>query len=233
MSDPGDASPAAGADGGLLVWGAGGHGRVVGALVRAAGRRLAGYVDADAGRLGHPVDPLGAAVVATEADLLRATAAGALPRGAAGVVLGIGDNAARLACLRALSGFAVPTLVHPSAVVCGTAAMGRAGVVLPHALVHTGARLGDGVIVNSAAVVEHDCVLDDGVHVSPGAVLAGGVGVGAGAWIGAGAVVIPGVRVGRGAVVGAGAVVIRDVPDHATVVGNPARVIRIEQRQGT
>ena len=41
--------------------------------------------------------------------------------------------------------------------------------------------------------------------------------------IGAGAVILPGLVIGRWATVGAGAVVTRDVPDHALVVGNPAR----------
>jgi acetyltransferase-like isoleucine patch superfamily enzyme len=45
-----------------------------------------------------------------------------------------------------------------------------------------------------------------------------------GASIGAGAVVLPGVTIGRWALVGAGAVVTRDVPEHALVTGNPARV---------
>jgi acetyltransferase-like isoleucine patch superfamily enzyme len=46
-----------------------------------------------------------------------------------------------------------------------------------------------------------------------------------GASIGAGAVVLPGVTIGKWAMVGAGAVVTRDVPDHALVTGNPARVV--------
>jgi acetyltransferase-like isoleucine patch superfamily enzyme len=46
-----------------------------------------------------------------------------------------------------------------------------------------------------------------------------------GATIGANATVVCGVTVGRWAFVGAGAVVIADVPDHALVVGNPARRI--------
>lgn len=46
--------------------------------------------------------------------------------------------------------------------------------------------------------------------------------------IGSGATILCGVRVGKGAVVGAGAVVTRDVPPGATVVGNPARVVRRE-----
>ena len=44
-----------------------------------------------------------------------------------------------------------------------------------------------------------------------------------GASLGSGAVILGGVRIGAGALIGAGAVVTRDVPDGATVVGNPAR----------
>jgi len=44
------------------------------------------------------------------------------------------------------------------------------------------------------------------------------------AWIGIGAIVLKGVRIGRAARVAAGAVVTRDVPDGATVAGNPARL---------
>jgi UDP-2-acetamido-3-amino-2,3-dideoxy-glucuronate N-acetyltransferase len=47
--------------------------------------------------------------------------------------------------------------------------------------------------------------------------------VGYGASIGAGAIILPGLRIGAWALVGAGSVVTRDVPDHAIVVGNPAR----------
>lgn len=47
-----------------------------------------------------------------------------------------------------------------------------------------------------------------------------------GASIGANATILAGVTVGEGAMVGAGAVVTRDVPAHAVVVGNPARVVR-------
>src|SRR6185369_11341445 len=47
-----------------------------------------------------------------------------------------------------------------------------------------------------------------------------------GASIGSGATILCGITIGERAIVGAGSVVIRDVPDGATVVGNPARVLR-------
>jgi UDP-2-acetamido-3-amino-2,3-dideoxy-glucuronate N-acetyltransferase len=44
-----------------------------------------------------------------------------------------------------------------------------------------------------------------------------------GATIGANATIVCGVKIGRYALIGAGAVVTRNVPDHALVLGNPAR----------
>lgn len=46
-----------------------------------------------------------------------------------------------------------------------------------------------------------------------------------GASIGSNATIVCGVTIGQNALVGAGAVVTRNVPDHAIVAGNPARVI--------
>ncbi|HET8655868.1 MAG TPA: acetyltransferase [Longimicrobiaceae bacterium] len=215
----------------FLVWGAGGHGRVVADVVRALGGRVAGYVDADAARLGQVVDAGGGRVVSTQDGLLRTIrAGGGYPEGIDAVALAIGSNAARHDCLQQLRGLSAPPLVHLSAVVSPSAAIGPATVVLPRVVINAGAQVGAAVILNTGAIVEHDCVIGDAAHVSPGAVLAGGVRVGERSWVGAGAVVIQGVTIGDDVVVGAGAVVIRDVPDGQTVVGNPARPIR---RRGT
>jgi len=48
--------------------------------------------------------------------------------------------------------------------------------------------------------------------------------------IGANATILCGVEIGAGAIVGAGAVVVRDVPENTTVVGNPARIIKLKNR---
>ena len=47
-----------------------------------------------------------------------------------------------------------------------------------------------------------------------------------GASIGSGATILSNITIGAHAMIGAGSVVTRDVPAHAVVVGNPARVVR-------
>jgi sugar O-acyltransferase (sialic acid O-acetyltransferase NeuD family) len=210
----------------FLIWGGGGHGKVVADIIRAAGCTVVGFADRDPAKLHRIVEPGGASVVISEADLLALLAgSGALSdvEGATAIALGIGDNVSRITSLRHAPDVSISTLVHPSAIVSASSVLGRGTVVFPLAVINAAARVGEGVIVNSGAIIEHDCVVGDGAHVAPGSVLTGGVHVGARTTVGAGATVLPGIRIGSDAIVGAGAVVTRDVPDHATVAGNPAK----------
>lgn len=215
----------------ILIWGAGGHGKVVGELARSLGHRVAGFIDAAPERRGEIVDAAGSAVVATEAELWLMLAAGdVLPADAEHVVPAFGDNSLRLRAVTGLGPHIAPPVAHPSSIVSPSAHIGLGTVVLAGAVVNASAVIGRGVIINTASIVEHDVRVEDGAHVSPGAVLTGGVFVGECAWIGASAVVLPGVRIGSGAIVGAGAVAHRDVPAGSTVVGNPARAVVTRMR---
>lgn len=51
----------------------------------------------------------------------------------------------------------------------------------------------------------------------------------AGASIGSGSTILSKVTIGQHAIVGAGSVVIKDVPSHAIVAGNPARILRYQE----
>jgi sugar O-acyltransferase (sialic acid O-acetyltransferase NeuD family) len=120
----------------------------------------------------------------------------------------------------------LPSLVHPTATIAASATLGEGCIISAGAIVNVDACIGRFCIINSAATIDHDNVLEESVTIGPGAHLAGHVTVGFGAFIGIGATVIGGVTIRRRATVGAGAVVIRDVPEGATVVGNPARVVK-------
>jgi UDP-2-acetamido-3-amino-2,3-dideoxy-glucuronate N-acetyltransferase len=112
--------------------------------------------------------------------------------------------------------------------------------------IDAGVHIGDQCKIQNGVSVYQGVTLEEGVFCGPNAVFTNdlrprainpdGTLQGAGDWevtptwvlqgasIGANATVICGVTIGRWAMVGAGAVVTRDVPDHALVYGNPARV---------
>jgi acetyltransferase EpsM len=118
-------------------------------------------------------------------------------------------------------------VIHPSALLSAFASVGEGTVVFHNSVVQAGTIIGKHCIINTSASVDHDCVIADFVHISPNATLSGNVKAGEGSHVGAGATVIQGITIGKWCTIGAGAVVIKDVPDYATVVGVPAKVIKL------
>lgn len=143
------------------------------------------------------------------------------------MVIGIGSNQGRKKVAEKCAGHAeFITSVHTSAIISGRTWVGEGTVVMAGVTVNADTRIGKHCIINTSASIDHDCDLGDYVHVSPNATLSGNVTVGEGTHIGAGATVIQGIKIGKWCTIGAGAVIIRDVPDNATVVGNPGRIIK-------
>ncbi len=103
--------------------------------------------------------------------------------------------------------------------------------------IHPGAEIGrglfidhgTGVVIGETAVIGDNCTLYQGVTL-------GGTGkqtgkrhptLGDNVMVGAGAKILGGFSVGSGSRIAAGAVVLREVPENATAVGVPARVVRV------
>ena len=103
--------------------------------------------------------------------------------------------------------------------------------------IHPGAKIGrrlvidhgSGIVIGETAEIGDDCLLYQGVTL-------GGTGkdlgkrhptLGNNVMVGAGAKVLGPFRVGNNARIAANAVVLREVPDNATVVGVPGRIVRL------
>lgn len=200
----------------VVIFGAGGHGKVVADILLAMGRHVLGFVDAQKAA-GSSV--LGLPVLGGD-DWLVDTAID--------VALGVGDNLRRgqIADSLRTRGFKLASAIHPRAVVANSARISEGVVVAALAVVNADAAVAWGAIINTAAVVEHDCEVGAFAHLATNVTTGGGCHVGTSALVGSGATLLPQRRVGARSIVGSHSVVTRDVPDDCVAVGAPARVVR-------
>ena len=173
----------------VIVIGAGGHGRSVAEAILLLGRdELIGFVDdgADAN-----------AKVWTYPILGRTDSLHTLREHADAVVVAIGNNTVRekLHARAREVGFELLSVIHPTAFVSPTAALGSGCAVMAGAVVGTEAHLGEGVIVNCGATVDHHCRVGAFGHLGVNACMAGGSVLGHRAWMQAGAALGYGVKI--------------------------------------
>lgn len=118
--------------------------------------------------------------------------------------------------------------VHPSVDLTMTG-MGTGNYIQEGVIIQADAHIGDNSSIHMGSLVAHEVTIGNSVFVAHACSISGCVEIGDGTFVGTNATIVPRLRIGKWATIGAGAVVIRDVPDYATVVGNPAKVIKIAE----
>jgi|SRR5690606_731514 len=192
----------------LFIYGAGGHSKVVAEIAELVGYNDISFFEdySDKGSLlGYPI--------ATGIDEGE------------DCVMAIGNNEIRKKLVLSLNNRFI-RLINPSANISRSSSIEEGTVVMAGVTINAQSRVGKHCIINTNSSIDHDCFLSDYVHLSPNVALAGNVTIGEGTHVGIGACIIQGVKIGKWCTIGGGTVVIRDVPDGATVVGNPGRVIK-------
>lgn len=117
-------------------------------------------------------------------------------------------------------------IIHPSVEMSEYVEIGEGTIITAGNIITTQVKIGNHVSLNLDCTVGHDDVIEDYCNIAPGVHISGNVVLREGVDLGTGAVILQGLTVGKWSSIGAGAVVVRDVPDHVTAVGVPARVLR-------
>ena len=128
------------------------------------------------------------------------------------------------------------TRVWQFCVILPGARIGRDCNICAHVLIESDVVIGSRVTIKSGVQLWDGSRIEDDVFIGPNATFTNDrtprsksrrkllvTRVERHATIGANATILPGLTIGRAAMVSAGAVVTRDVPDHALMIGNPAR----------
>ena len=158
-------------DNGVIIVGAGGHGKVVAEALRAAGTSVLGFTDSSL----PPTAEAGGPPLLGDDSVLET-----YDHEAVRLAMGVGstrpDDARQKIYERLCDlGFRFATVVHPAATIAADVALEEGCQVMAGAVVQSGCRIGAGTIVNTRASVDHDCLVGRFVHIAPGATLSGGV----------------------------------------------------------
>ena len=213
----------------IVIYGSGGFGREVLQVVEeinAADERCSlspsafnvlGFLDDDPAKVGSTI--AGQPVLGGE-EWVRANPS-------VGVVLGPGSPRVKKSIVDRLRplGVRFPTVAHPTTIVGRNAVVGEGCIFCSRNVLTVDLVVGSFVTVNIGCTITHDDVVGDFVTMAPYCNISGNVQIGEGTDLGTNVLAIPGVRVGSWSILGAGAVVTKDLPDHVTAVGVPAKVI--------
>jgi sugar O-acyltransferase (sialic acid O-acetyltransferase NeuD family) len=199
----------------LLVFGAGGHGRVVADAALVAGHwSCVAASDRDPARCHGELLSKVALMDFHEAQSMRMD-----------IHIAVGSNAAREREATVWGHDRLVSVVHPAAVVSPFSSMAAGCFVAAGAILAPGSKIGACVIVNHGAVVDHDVQIGSFTHIAPHATLGGSVIIGERVLVGQGTMVLPGLHIANDVVLGAGSVVTAHITHAGTYVGAPARRI--------
>ena len=150
----------------MLIYGAGGHGKVVAEAAMLAGFSVVGFID-DNRPSGAKVLKDISIIASSEEDL---SSFGEY------FIVAIGDNKVRKQKYNQLVNILKPSIIiHPYAAVSDEANIGAGTVILAGAVINAGVEVGVNCIINSLSLIDHESRIGDNSHIAQGSIIGSNV----------------------------------------------------------
>ena len=210
----------------LIVVGAGGHSRVVLAILSYYNNyNVIGVADSTSRSIGEKIDY-------TKISYTWEDLSSLYDNGVKHAVIAIGDNKKRstLFCQLKKIGFKFPNIIHPNAFVEKNAIFGSGNLITMGANIGSSVEIGNNCIIYGSTI-EHETKIENNVFIAPSVSIAGRVKLGDSCFIGIGSSVVEKITIGKRATIGAGSVVIDNVGNDLTVAGIPAKSLGVNTNE--
>ncbi|MCI1268542.1 MAG: acetyltransferase [Ruminococcus sp.] len=139
----------------------------------------------------------------------------------------IGNSCVRKSIIEKMEskGAVFANIIHPTAIVCDSALLGKATILYPYSIISDNAVLGDGCIINMHSTIAHDSILGEFCTVSAHCDVTGMCKLGDRVFMGSGSRTVPSARVGNDVFICAGSTVMSRIKAGMKVIGVPAKKV--------
>jgi len=140
-------------------------------------------------------------------------------------IIAIGDNKIRMRIVLEQSEDNFISIESSRSYISSFSKISQGVFVAAGAIINSGSTIGSHSIVNTGSIIEHDCEIGSFCHIAPNAALGGNVVTGKNVFIGGGSFINPNISICDDVVIGSGSVVINDIIEAGVYVGAPAHKI--------
>lgn len=124
-----------------------------------------------------------------------------------------------------------PNIVHPLAYVAHSVSMGKGNIVTQNCSISVDVSIGNFNIVNLNSTIGHDVKIGDYNIINPGSNISGGVIIENENLFGTNCTILQYLTIGNHNTIGAGSMNTRNIENNAVLIGNPARIMKINKNE--